>query len=164
MFDVVDENNRVTGKASRHEVHTQKLRHRAVHVFVFNKKGELFLQKRSRRKDAHPLKWDSSASGHLNAGEGYDETAAREVGEELGVRAGVERIGAVAACPNTGHEFVQLYRACHEGPFVLPRSEIECGGFFPVPLIARWIAARPQDFATGFIECFRLLPENASEP
>ena len=157
MFDVVDENNRVIGKSSRHEVHTQKLRHRAVHVFVFNKKGELFLQKRSRWKDAHPSKWDSSASGHLNAGDNYDETAVREVGEELGVRAEVELIGSVAACPNTGHEFVQLYRASHEGPFVLPRSEIECGGFFPVPLIARWIAARPRDFATGFLECFRLL-------
>jgi len=157
LFDVVDENNRVTGKSSRHEVHTQRLRHRAVHVFVFNKKGELFLQKRSRWKDAHPLKWDSSASGHLNSGEGYDETAVREVVEELGVHADVGLIGTVAACPNTGHEFVQLYRASHEGPFVLPRSEIECGGFFPVPLIARWMAARPQDFATGFMECFRLL-------
>ena len=156
QFDVVDETNQVTGKASRHEVHTKKLRHRAVHVFVFNDLGELFLQKRSRWKDAHPLKWDSSASGHLNAGDDYDETAVREVTEELGVQTEVELIGEIAAGPNTGHEFVHLYRAIHEGPFILPRSEIESGSFFPISTIQRWITARPHDFATGFLECFRL--------
>lgn len=155
-FDVVDENDQVIGTASRHEAHTRKLRHRAVHIFVFNKMGELFLQKRSRWKDAHPLKWDSSASGHVNSGDGYDETAAREVGEELGVSAAVNLVGTIPSCHNTGQEFVQLYKALHDGPFVLPRSEIECGSFFPLPVIERWIEKRPGDFATGFLECFRL--------
>jgi 16S rRNA (adenine1518-N6/adenine1519-N6)-dimethyltransferase len=62
IFDVVDEADRVTGQASRHEVHTRKLRHRAVHIFVFNERGALFLQKRSRWKDMHPGRWDSSAA------------------------------------------------------------------------------------------------------
>jgi len=92
----------------------------------------------------------------LNAGDDYDETAGRELTEELGIQAPMERIGKIAACPNTGYEFVQLYRATHEGPFILPRAEIECGGFFPIPLLQRWIATRPKDFATGFLECFRL--------
>ena len=156
QFDVVDDSNQVIATASRHEVHTRKLNHRAVHIFVFNQLGELFLQKRSRWKDAHPLKWDSSASGHLNAGDNYDETAVREVTEELGVQTEVELIGKIDACPNTGHEFVQLYRASHEGPFILPRSEIDCGGFFPIQILDRWIAARPEDFATGFLECYQL--------
>ncbi|HWB58583.1 MAG TPA: 16S rRNA (adenine(1518)-N(6)/adenine(1519)-N(6))-dimethyltransferase RsmA, partial [Chthoniobacteraceae bacterium] len=81
LFDVVDEQNRVIGAASRHEVHSQKLRHRAVHIFVFNKAGELFLQKRSRWKDKQQRKWDSSAAGHLNSGDEYDPTAARELFE-----------------------------------------------------------------------------------
>ncbi|MDD5351407.1 MAG: 16S rRNA (adenine(1518)-N(6)/adenine(1519)-N(6))-dimethyltransferase RsmA, partial [Chthoniobacteraceae bacterium] len=80
-FDIVDDHNEVIGQASRHEVHTQKLKHRAAHIFVFNAKGDLFLQKRSRWKDANPGKWDSSAAGHVNAGCGYDETAARELQE-----------------------------------------------------------------------------------
>ncbi len=159
IFDVVDETDRATGTASRHEVHTRKLRHRAVHVFVFNREGELFLQKRSRWKDAHPSKWDSSASGHLNAGGDYDTTAEREIEEELGVVSRVEFVAKIAASENTGQEFVHLYRASHEGPFVLARSEIECGSFFPVPLIAMWIEARPQDFSTGFIECFKVFAQ-----
>lgn len=157
QFDVVDENDVPQRVASRHEVHTQRLLHRAVHIFVFNRAGELFLQKRSHRKDAHPSKWDSSAAGHVNAGQAYDETAGRELIEELGISAPVEFVAAISASRRTGWEFVQLYRAQHEGPFALSRAEIECGAFFSVELIARWIAARPQDFANGFIECFGYL-------
>lgn len=153
IFPVVDENDQQVGTASRHEVHSKGLRHRAVHVFVFNRKGELFLQKRSRWKDAHPGCWDSSAAGHVNAGDEYDSTAARELIEELGVEAPVTFLAKIPASARTGEEFVHLYKAQHEGPFRIARAEIECGGFFPVPLIERWAKARPQDFATGFLEC-----------
>jgi len=154
IFDVVDDHDRVVSSASRHEVHTRRLHHRAVHIFVFNKNGELFLQKRSRWKDAHPGRWDSSAAGHVNSGDDYESTAARELTEELGITARVEFIAKIPASNMTGHEFVHLFRAQHEGPFSLPPAEIECGGFFPLDVIAEWIAARREDFATGFIECF----------
>ena len=142
--------------ASRHEVHEGHLLHRAIHVFVFNERGELFLQKRSRHKDRCAGLWDSSAAGHVEAGCGYEETAVREVREELGVEASVEPLGRLAASAETGWEFVGLFKARHEGPFRLPSAEIECGGFFPVELIDRWIGQRSQDFAGGFLACYRL--------
>ena len=157
MFDVVDGENRVIGQQSRGIVHREKLRHRAIHIFVFNQRGELFLQRRSRWKDAHPRRWDSSAAGHVNAGDDFDTTAPRELEEELGVRAPLELIGEVSACRDTGWEFVKIYRAEHEGPFHLPPAEIECGAFFTLAQIQRWMDARPKDFANGFIECWRTL-------
>ena len=162
IFDVVDENDRVTGKTSRFTVHAQKLRHRAVHIFVFNAQGDLFLQKRSRWKDKHPGQWDSSADGHVNAGDDYAATAPRELREELGVDAEVEEVASIAAGENTGWEFVRLYRALHEGPFRLPPAEIESGAFFTREQIAGWIAARPQDFAPGFLECWRVFQDAAA--
>ena len=158
-FDVVDDENRVIAQASRHEVHTQKLKHRAVHILVFDAKGNLFLQKRSRYKDANPGRWDSSAAGHLEAGCDYAETAARELQEELGVNAPLELIGCHPASRETGWEFVQVYRAEHNGPFTWPRAEIESGLFFPVELLERWTAARPQDFSHSFLASFRLWRE-----
>jgi 16S rRNA (adenine1518-N6/adenine1519-N6)-dimethyltransferase len=156
IFDVVDERDEVVRQASRHEVHRNGWRHRAVHIFVFNRAGELFLQKRSRWKDAHPSRWDSSAAGHLNAGEDYEETALREVKEEMGVEVDrVRLLASIEANAMTGWEFVRLYRAEHEGPFRLPPAEIETGAFFPVEVVREWIARRPGDFATGFLECFR---------
>lgn len=162
IFDVVDEHDQVIGQRPRGEVHREKLRHRAVHIFVINKRGELFLQRRSRWKDVHPRKWDSSAAGHVNAGDTYDITAPRELEEELGVRAPLECIGGLPASEATGWEFVKIYRAMHNGPFHLPPAEIESGSFFTHEQLTRWIAARPQDFATGFLECWRTVAPRAS--
>lgn len=156
IFDVVDERDAVIRQASRFEVHRQNWRHRAVHIFVFDAHGQLFLQKRSRWKDKFPHRWDSSAAGHVNAGQDYAGTALRELEEELGVSATIAEIGAIEACENTGWEFVRLYRAQHDGPFLLPPAEIESGAFFTIGQIERWTAVRPGDFAPGFLECWRV--------
>src|SRR5207248_3417282 len=65
-FAVVDGEDRPKGSAPRGQVHANNLLHRAVHILIFNLAGEVFLQFRSRRKDRHPLTWDSSAAGHVN--------------------------------------------------------------------------------------------------
>ena len=57
IFDVVNERDEVVGRAPRSEVHAHGLLHRAVHVLIFNARGELFLQKRSKTKDREPSRW-----------------------------------------------------------------------------------------------------------
>ena len=162
LFQVVDEKDQPTGAAPRSEVHGNNLRHRAVHVFIFNGHGELFLQKRSRGKDRHPLLWDSSAAGHVDAGEDYDETAARELQEELGVTATLTRVVKLGCTEQTGWEFIWLYRGEHDGPFQLAETEIEHGEFFPIDIIDRWTKARPQEFAPGFLKCWEAYCSHAA--
>ncbi len=154
-FAVVDENDRVIGAASRREVHGNNLRHRAVHIFLFNHAGELLLQKRSRWKDRHSGLWDSSAAGHVGAGEEYDVTAARELREELGATTDLSRMAKLPASEQTGQEFIWLYRGKQEGPFTLARTEIDEVQFFPLELVERWVEERPDDFAPGFVACWR---------
>lgn len=128
VFDVVDARDQVTGSLSRSEVHRLGLRHRAVHVFVFNRAGQVFLQKRSRSKDSNPGHWDSSVSGHVDSGEDYDTAARREFGEELGIEAPpLQRMFYVEAQPVTGQEFCWVYSADCEGPFKLHPDEIDDG-------------------------------------
>ena len=162
IFDVVDAEDRVVGQEPRGVVHARDLWHRAVHIFVFNAAGELFLQKRSPWKDKCPGKWDSSAAGHLDSGEDYAAAARRELTEELGiaaeevVKAGLEEVGRLAASEQTGWEFIRVFRCRHEGPFRWPAAEIEWGGFFPVATVREWTAAHPEDFAPGFLKCWGL--------
>jgi len=154
-FAVVDGADRVVGEAPRGKVHGDNLRHRAVHILLFNRQNDLFLQKRSRLKDRHPCVWDSSAAGHVDAGEDYDEAAARELHEELGITAMLSRVVKLPASERTGQEFIWLYKGNHDGPFQLARSEIELGDFFPKELVTAWLKARPADFAPGFAECWK---------
>jgi 16S rRNA (adenine1518-N6/adenine1519-N6)-dimethyltransferase len=158
IFDVVDEDDQVTGTATRAEVHARGLLHRAVHVFVHNKRGDILLQRRSLLKDAHPGVWDSSVSGHLDSGEDYEPAAIRELEEEMGISgAAVEEIGRVKPCPETGWEHVRLYRTRHDGSVKFPCAEIDAAMWFPVAEVHAWIANRPADFASGFLECWKLL-------
>jgi isopentenyldiphosphate isomerase len=149
IFDVVNELDEVIGHQTRPEVHRLGLRHRAVHVLVFNQRGDLFLQKRSMTKDRHPGTWDSSASGHLDHGESYDACAVRELREEIGLALALPpaRLFKLEACEETGQEFVWVYRCQAEGPFVLCPEEISKGGWFAPNQVIRWLKDRPEDFA-----------------
>lgn len=130
VFDVVDAEDRVVRQATRGEIHRRGWMHRAVHVLVFDEAGRVFLQLRSRHKDTSPGKWDSSCSGHVDAGEGYDAAARRELGEELGIGGATgELVLLLTLTPRaeTGWEFVRVYRLEYSGPFRLNSAEIEDG-------------------------------------
>ncbi len=153
IFDVVNERDEVIGQAPRREVHARGLWHRAVHVLVFNTRGEVFLQKRSLKKDTAKGKWDSSSSGHLDTGEAYDAGAVREVGEEIGLHLAQtpERLFKIDACRETGWEFCWVYRCASEGPFTLHPDEIETGAWFTREAVTKWVNEQPQDFASCFV-------------
>jgi 16S rRNA (adenine1518-N6/adenine1519-N6)-dimethyltransferase len=155
-FPVVDKNDRILRDASRSQVHANNLLHRAVHILIFNPAGEVYLQQRSRWKDRHPLKWDSSAAGHVGATESYDETARRELKEELGIGVPLRKISKLSASERTDQEFIWLYRGEVADNLSPNRTEIETGAFFPETVIDGWAAARPEDFAPGFIECWKV--------
>ena len=155
LLATVDGNDQPLNPIDRATIHRENLLHRAVHIFILNRHGELFLQKRSYRKDKFPRRWDSSAAGHVNAGESYRECAMRELKEELGITAALADLGRIPAAEVTGHEFIEIYAGIHDGPFSWNQHEIETGGFFELDMIDVWIRQRPEDFASGFVECYR---------
>ncbi|MDF1812853.1 MAG: 16S rRNA (adenine(1518)-N(6)/adenine(1519)-N(6))-dimethyltransferase RsmA [Verrucomicrobiales bacterium] len=156
-LDFVDENDNVLGQMARREIHAQKKLHRAVHVFLLNKAGELYLQLRSAFKDTHPGKWDSSASGHVDPGESYLDCAIRESWEEVWTRpkGDFKKFVKISASEKTDLEFIEVFEAEAAGKIKVHTSEIHSGRFFPVQQIEEWIAERPEDFATGFRTCFQ---------
>jgi len=164
IFDVVNERDEVVGRERRSEVHRLGLKHRAVHALAFNSRGEIFLQKRSMKKDCFPGTWDSSASGHLDCGEDYDACAIREVREELGyeLKCVPERLFKIDACPQTGQEFVWIYRFQCEGPFKLHPDEIDEGGWFTPEFVTTWMRERPLDFAPALLLIWEKLPPGAA--
>ena len=154
LFDVCDEHDRVLRQAPRSQVHANKWLHRAVHVFVFNPRGELLLQLRSKHKDEYPLMYTSSASGHLSAGEDYDTCAPRELGEELGLSAPLERLHKFAAGPETSYEHTVLYRTtAEEPPRIDPAEVFEVSWHAPAEVQAM-IARDPERFTPCFCTLF----------
>lgn len=157
IFDVVNERDEVVDHKPRSWVHRLGLLHRAVHVLVFNSRGQIFLQKRSMKKDRQPGLWDSSASGHVDSGEDYDAAAIREVREEIGLELSQPpaRLFKIDASPETDQEFVWVYRCESEGPFELDTDEIERGDWFAPAEVSRWMAERPEEFASALLFIWR---------
>jgi isopentenyldiphosphate isomerase len=153
-FDVVNERDEVIRRATRREVHATGLWHRAVHILVFDGGGRVFLQKRSLLKDLSPGLWDSSCSGHLDAGEDYDTAAVRELGEEIGVRLAPGEVPArwfrIDACVETGWEFVWVYHLRYEGALTLDPLEIQYGEWVAPDEVSRRVATRPEDYCPSF--------------
>ncbi len=85
-LDVVNDQDKVIGKASYGDIYKKLLPHRIVHILVFNKKGEMLLQLRAQNRSFCPLHWSTSAGGHIRSGESPKQAAKRELAEELGVK------------------------------------------------------------------------------
>ncbi len=168
IYDIVNEHDQVVGQATRAEVHAKHLWHRAVHVLVFRGDGKVFLQKRSKWKDCSPQCWDSSSSGHVDSGEDYATAAVRELGEELGLVVSgpqvLQPLLRLAACIETGCEFVWVYRTESEGPFNLNPAEIESGEWFFPSEVTSLMAEKPRAFTTAFIYLWPQVLEVLSKP
>ncbi len=153
LFDIVDDHDRVIGRATRAEVHARQLWHRAVHVFLFNRQGELYIQQRALTKDTSPGCFDSSASGHLDAGESYDDAVHRELREELALTVSPDllvRTLRLDARPETGWEFVWVYTLTGDfQPTPNPR-EISAGYFRDRSQIAALVTEQPATCAPAF--------------
>ena len=133
LLEVVDARDRVLGTKPRWLIHQEGLMHRAVHVLVFDLAGRIYLQKRSAQKDTHPLKWTSSACGHVDPEEPYDQAAKRELWEELGIEARPEPLARLEPHPDLENEFTRIYRLkTAEEPRPNPEEIVE-GAFFNWP-------------------------------
>lgn len=85
ILDLVDEDDNVIDKVKKGMANSDpKLIHREVAIILVNKKGEVLLQQRSHKKKVFPGMWTTSCAGHVPSGESPEETAHRELQEELG--------------------------------------------------------------------------------
>lgn len=86
---IVDDQDTIIGAAPRAEAHTSGLTHRISHVILSDGANDLLIQKRSAEREFNANKWTSSASGHVQEGSTYEETAEKELLEELGTTAAI---------------------------------------------------------------------------
>ena len=136
IITIVDENNTEIGTATRAEMRSQGLAHRAAYILVFNSQGELFVQKRTTSKDIYPGYYDVATGGVVLAGETYEQSAERELAEELGV-------SDTALTPFFDFYYVdgsnkvwgRAFSCIYDGTLVLQEEEVESGAFYGIDAV-----------------------------
>lgn len=151
----VDENDEIIGYGKRSEAIERGFAHRIARVFVFNKKGELLIQKRSP-KIKLAGKWDQSAAGHVDEGEDYATAAKREAEEEIGLKdATLAEFGKFYTEEIDDNilkkRFNMLYLAHYDGPLAPDNREVSEIKWIALKDLAQWMDEKPQDFTQGFL-------------
>ncbi len=131
LLPIVDEAGREIATASRGVCHSgSKLLHPVVHLHVFNRDGELFLQKRPLWKDIQPGRWDTAVGGHVSHGESIEDALRREAAEELGlVDFQPERMVSYIFESDIERELVNVFKTVIEY-LPMPTEELDGGAFW----------------------------------
>ena len=138
-LDVVDKKDKVIRKASKKEVYEKKLIHRIVHILIFDKKGRMALQLRSKVFFC-PYCWSTAVGGHVKSGESCEKAALREFKEELGVKRKLEFFSKdFYQAKDIPNKFLYTYKAVYEGPFKVNKKAVEKIEFFTMKEIAKMI-------------------------
>ncbi|MBW3018842.1 NUDIX domain-containing protein [Candidatus Woesearchaeota archaeon] len=143
MLDVVNEKDEVVGKAEYSEVYKNFLAHRICHILIFNDKGEMALQLRSKHKRFCPNHWVTAVGGHVQSGESYEQAALREMEEEVGVQIPVEFLRKDRYDNPERKDFTKFlgtFKAKYNGPFRVNPEEVDRVEFFSMEKIKQMIA------------------------
>jgi len=160
IFDVVDENDKVIGKATRKEVHDKKLIHRSVMFFIFDKKGRILVTQRTKTKDMFPEFWSITLGGHVNSGESYDKAVVREAKEEAGIEVKPFFMGVINKRIPEEKENSKVYGFITNGKIELDKNELKKGMFLTIEEIRRVI--KKEKFLPETNDLLKILKNNQS--
>ena len=151
----VDEHDQPLGTLPRAELRQRRLIGRGTFILLFNSAGELCVHRRTLSKALYPGYWDVAAGGMVAAGEGYAESAARELFEELGI-AGVElqEHGRFFFDQPDNRLWCAVFSACSDAPLVLqPEEVMEACFMAPQQVLAE---SRDKPFCPDSLQALRL--------
>ncbi len=135
---------------TRAQMRAEQLRHRCTYVFVVDARGRLLIHQRSADKEVYPSYWDVCAGGVCTAGESWDESARRELAEELGIDVPLEHLGhgtwEGGGAALVGH----AYLARSDGPFRFDDGEVVQARFVDDAELDELLATQP--FCTDSVE------------
>ena len=138
--EVVDEAGEVLEVVTRAQMRARRLRHRCTYVVVVDLDGRLVVHQRAAWKDVWPSRWDVAFGGVVGVGESWDDAAVRELAEEAGIEAGLQRLGGGTYDDEHVSVLGQVYLARHDGPFTFADGEVSRSDRIPLAEVEAWIA------------------------
>jgi isopentenyldiphosphate isomerase len=143
LVEEVDEDGTVLRVVTRAQMRAELLRHRCTYVGVVDSQGRLLVHQRSADKEVFPSYWDVCAGGVCTAGESWDDSARRELAEELGITSPLEALGGGGWSGGGASLVGRVYLARSNGPFTVADGEVVQARFVDAAELDAMLAAEP---------------------
>ena len=158
LLDAVDDRDQVIRSVPpvpRRKVFRRHQNFRVAHLFLFNDRSQLLLQRLADSRDRHPGRWGSSVAAYVNAGEEYMHAIERRAAEEIGVQVGnLEDLGKTSMEEESGcTKFVTLFKGRVRGSleFDIDSAHVCKVKFRPIDSILRMRSEDPSKFTPTFL-------------
>ncbi|MBI2550247.1 isopentenyl-diphosphate Delta-isomerase [Candidatus Woesearchaeota archaeon] len=127
---LVDEKDNPVGNEEKLEAHRQGKLHRAFSIYVFNKHGQLMLQKRHSAKYHSGGLWTNTCCSHPRPGESLSEAAHRRLKDEMGFDCELKEEFSFVYNVKldkglTEHEYLHIFIGRFDGEPILNPEEAE---------------------------------------
>lgn len=126
---LVDRKDKEIGKEEKLKAHQRGKLHRAFSIFIFNKKGELLLQKRAKSKYHSSHLWSNTCCSHPRPGFDIKEEAKRRLKEEMGIETDLKEIFSLRYKVKVGnlieHEFDYVFIGNFDGEPKPNKKEVD---------------------------------------
>jgi isopentenyldiphosphate isomerase len=140
LVEHVDADGNVIEIVTRAEMRDRALRHRSVYIAVVDTDNRLLVHRRADWKDVFPGAWDLAFGGVCDVGEGWHESAERELLEEAGVLGTLMDLGPVSF-EAPGVALVGRFYLCrHDGPFQFNDGEVTATKWVPIEEVDAFVA------------------------
>jgi len=143
LVEIVDDDDRVVEVVPRRVMRDRRALHRCTYVFVLDARGRVYVHRRTTTKDVYPGFLDVCAGGVNAVGETYDDAAARELEEELGVTARPTYRFTQRYDGPDGRCFGGVYDVVWDGPIVWQPEEVAWGSFLELERVDEMTAREP---------------------
>jgi len=151
----VDKEDNIIGKRPKPEFFNSNFIHRASHLLVFNKKGEMLIQLRVKDKPLYPGVWDTAVGGTV-AEESYEVCLEREMQEEIGISVKYRHLFKCYCSDDVDKSFKEIYSAVHDGPFTMQETEVADLKWISLKELKDWMEEKPEEFTPPFVDCMKI--------
>ncbi|GGW98830.1 putative Nudix hydrolase [Streptomyces malachitofuscus] len=124
LVERVDEDDEVLGVVSRSDAIRRRWLHRIATVVCRDTAGRILVHRRPLDAERFPGGINWMLGGAVGVGESYEDAAARELAEELGVRARPEFVFKFRCAGAISPYWLGVHEAVVTGPFRPDREEI----------------------------------------
>jgi isopentenyl-diphosphate Delta-isomerase len=152
---LVDEQDNVVGTMEKIEAHRRGVLHRAFSILIFNSKGELLLQKRSKEKYHSGGLWTNACCSHPVVEESIRDTARKRLLHEMGIDLQPEFAYKFIYQTKldkelTEHELDYVFIGMFNGTPSINKQEVEDWKFMSIELIQDDIKTNPEKYTAWF--------------